>query len=352
MALEKLQPIRYPGFSFSWLQLIFNPNFISLTLANTENKAEIWHSYSGLIACLFRFFRETINKGFYKNDNYKTFYKATMRALLILLHDFPEFLVETSFILIENLPEKLNHIRNVILSASPKSIPSPDPYHVTSQVEASVEYKTIPNTLYDFEERIYSIKFHEEIFKFLNSDESSAADVYFRNICSKLLTKDDSGDIKINYPVVNAFILYMPTWIYQNCEDENKAKQFKIETYDLLLKLLVSSNPVMREALLNAIMNQIRYPNLITFYFTGLIFYIFAKQADETLLEQIMRIFIQRLIIEKPRPWGIIYAFIELLKDKELLKKKAFFRTSEFEEIIKHVFELMGMGKAEEKSDN
>ena len=48
------------------------------------------------------------------------------------------------------------------------------------------------------------------------------------------------------------------------------------------------------------------------------------------------------MIIEKPRPWGIIYAFIELFKDKELLKKKAFFRNAEFEEIIKYVFELMG----------
>jgi len=57
-----------------------------------------------------------------------------MRALLILLHDFPEFLVETSFVLIESLPEKLNHIRNVILSAVPRSVPSPDPFRVTSQV--------------------------------------------------------------------------------------------------------------------------------------------------------------------------------------------------------------------------
>lgn len=37
MALEKLQPLRYPGFAFSWLQLIFNPNFISLTLANVSH---------------------------------------------------------------------------------------------------------------------------------------------------------------------------------------------------------------------------------------------------------------------------------------------------------------------------
>ena len=59
-----------------------------------------------------------------------------MRALLILLHDFPDFLAETSFILIESLSEKLSHIRNVILSAAPRSVSSPDPFRVTSQVLA------------------------------------------------------------------------------------------------------------------------------------------------------------------------------------------------------------------------
>lgn len=57
------------------------------------------------------------------------------------------------------------------------------------------------------------------------------------------------------------------------------------------------------------------------------------------------RIFIQRLIIEKPRPWGIIYAFVELIQDKELLKKKPFFRNSDLEELIKYVFEMMSKGQ-------
>jgi Cell division control protein, negative regulator of transcription len=45
----------------------------------------------------------------------------------------------------------------------------------------------------------------------------------------------------------------------------------------------------MKEALLNAIMNQIRYPNLITFYFTSLIFYIFSNRSDDNLQEQIIK---------------------------------------------------------------
>jgi len=65
-----------------------------------------------------------------------------------------------------------------------------------------------------------------------------------------------------------------------------------MQSYGLFWKLLVSSNQQMRETLLNSIMNQIRYPNPITFYFTNLIFYIFSVPAsDDNLLEQIIRYF-------------------------------------------------------------
>ena len=62
------------------------------------------------------------------------------------------------------------------------------------------------------------------------------------------------------------------------------------------------------------------------------------------------RIFIERLIVERPRPWGIIYAFIELIKEKEIFRNKSFFRNSELEEMIKYVFQVMG--KTEEGAEN
>lgn len=64
----------------------------------------------------------------------------------------------------------------------------------------------------------------------------------------------------------------------------------------------------------------------------------------------LLRILIARLIVERPRPWGIIYTFIELIKDKEFLRKKAFFRNPDFEEMIKYVFEVMSKGEAEPKN--
>jgi len=59
--------------------------------------------------------------------------------MLILLHDFPEFLIEASFILVENLPDKFHQIRNIILSAFPKSMQPPDPFRVDSQVKIELE---------------------------------------------------------------------------------------------------------------------------------------------------------------------------------------------------------------------
>ena len=73
-------------------------------------------------------------------------------------------------------------------------------------------------------------------------------------------------------------------------DDYPKINEWKMASYGLFWKLLVSSNQQMRETLLNSIINQIRYPNPITFYFTNLIFYIFSvPSSDDNLLEQIIK---------------------------------------------------------------
>ena len=87
-----------------------------------------------LIVSLFKFFKETMESDAYKSESYKLFYKGTLRALLVMLHDFPEFLIEAGFILVENLPDKFSQVRNIIFSAFPKTMQPPDPFRVTDQV--------------------------------------------------------------------------------------------------------------------------------------------------------------------------------------------------------------------------
>lgn len=50
-----------------------------------------------------------------------------MRVLLVLLHDFPEFLCDYHFSFCDVIPSSCIQMRNVILSAFPRNMRLPDP---------------------------------------------------------------------------------------------------------------------------------------------------------------------------------------------------------------------------------
>lgn len=341
---DKIQPLKYPGFSFAWLDLVSNRNLMPIVL-QSANKAESWSMYAGLLVDSFRFFKEGIETESYKSEAYKVLYKGMLKTLLVLLHDFPDFLIEASFVLIENVPKQFLQIKNVILSAYPMTMKVPDPFRITEPLELREEFRIIPNNLYSFEERIVSIKLHEEIIKFLSTKAPEVNEIYFRSICSKLLSRTSEVEVTINYPVVNSFVLFVPWMIYKN-PDQQKVLEWKNDSFELFLKLLASSNPLMREALLNAILNQVRYPNLITFYFTSLIHYLFNHQyVEDSLVEQAFKMLFERLIVEVPRPWGLVCILCELFKDRDFFRRKLFKQNPEFMEMLKAL-----MGKQNEES--
>lgn len=55
-------------------------------------------------------------------------YKGTLRVLLVLLHDFPEFLCDHHFSFCDVIPPSCIQMRNLILSAFPRNMRLPDPF--------------------------------------------------------------------------------------------------------------------------------------------------------------------------------------------------------------------------------
>ncbi|CAM9613393.1 unnamed protein product, partial [Hapterophycus canaliculatus] len=74
-------------------------------------------------------------------------------------------------------------------------------------------------------------------------------------------------------------------------------------------------DPEGRYFFLNAIANQLRYPNQHTHYFSCVLLYLFAEAQSEMVQEQITRILLERLIVHRPHPWGLLITFIELIKN-------------------------------------
>ena len=80
-----------------------------------------------------------------------------------------------------------------------------------------------------------------------------------------------------------------------------------------------------RYLFLNAIANQLRYPNNHTHYFSCVLLYLFSEASQEMVQEQVTRVLLERLIVNRPHPWGLLITFIELIKVGLLLSLFPFF---------------------------
>ncbi|KAJ1496851.1 CCR4-NOT transcription complex subunit 1 [Coelomomyces lativittatus] len=83
--------------------------------------------------------------------------------------------------------------------------------------------------------------------------------------------------------------------------------------------LLMYLNAEGRYHVLSALVNHLRYPNAHTKYFASILLNLFQQKepSDTSLQEQITRVLLERLIVNRPHPWGLLVTFIELIKDPQ-----------------------------------
>jgi CCR4-Not complex component, Not1 len=80
-----------------------------------------------------------------------------------------------------------------------------------------------------------------------------------------------------------------------------------------------------RMCLLNSIVNELRYINSHTYFYSWMVLYLYNDILDEGVQEQITRILIERLQTHDPHPWGLCITFRELLQNpKYCFAKKSF----------------------------
>ncbi len=84
---------------------------------------------------------------------------------------------------------------------------------------------------------------------------------------------------------------------------------------DIIQSLVVNLDNEGRYLLLNCMANQLRYSNSHTYYFFYTILYLFAEQSKEQVKEQISRVLMERLIVNRPHPWGLLMTSAELLRN-------------------------------------
>ncbi|KAL6906403.1 hypothetical protein ACP4OV_004004 [Aristida adscensionis] len=320
-----LQPLRVPAWSFAWLELVSHRCFMPKLLMCSLQKG--WPFFQRLLVDLFKFMEPYLRNA-ELGQPIHLLYKGTLRVLLVLLHDFPEFLCDYHFSFCDVIPSTCIQMRNVILSAFPRNMRLPDPSTPNLKIDLLPEILVAPRIMTDVDSALKLKQMKTQVDEYLKRPEGS----FLTDLKQKLLlpqNETNAAGTRYNVPLVNSLVLYVGMQAVQQLQ-QNKANMsasaqinqspqmdiFQIETAtEMFRNLVMTTDTEGRYLLLNAIANQLRYPNSHTHYFSFIILYLFAEANQEIVQEQITRVLLERLIVNRPHPWGLLITFIELIKN-------------------------------------
>eukprot|EP00158_Paraphelidium_tribonemae_P009756 Partr_v1_DN28952_c0_g1_i2_m25897 putative ccr4-Not transcription complex len=310
-----LKPSMLPGFIFAWLELVSHRLFMPRLLLEPGKVG--WDLLHELLLDVFSFLAPFLRHAD-MSDPIRILYKGLLRVLLLLLHDFPEFLCDYHFSFCDLIPPSCIQLRNLILSAFPRNMRLPDPFTPNLKVDLLPEINNAPYLASDYQAALKQRGFTEEIDRYLatRSPESFLLDLKRM----MMLSSEDVFVAGSNYdvPMINAVVLYVGTQAMEQMQVKSSGQAPSITQsapMDVFLKLVHDFDAEGRYHFLNSIANQLRYPNSHTHYFSCVLLYLFVEANDEVIQEQITRVLLERLIVNRPHPWGLLITFIELLKN-------------------------------------
>ena len=304
-AFHVVQPSVIPAFAFAWLELVSHRMFLSSLLLEDNQKG--WAIYHQLLIDLFLFLEPHLRKADL-NDAMKALHKGTLRVLLVLLHDFPSFLAGYHLSLCNVIPENCIQLRNLILSAFPRSMVLPDPFTPNLKIDLLPEISQNPTIISNVAGPLTSIRAD------LDSYLKNRTPTDFLSTLLPRLFNEKGGDL--NVPRVNSLVLFVGIQAIARLQDFATASKMAHTPEIEVLSKLMELDDYGRYISLNAISNQLRFPSSHTHYFSCVMLYLFGETRDDGVKEQITRVLLERLIVHRPHPWGLLITFIELIKNQ------------------------------------
>ncbi|KAI4368425.1 hypothetical protein MLD38_016982 [Melastoma candidum] len=359
-AFHALQPLKVPVFSFAWLELVSHRSFMPKILAANSQKG--WPYFQHLLVDLF-LFMEPFLRNADLGSSVHFLYKGTLRVLLVLLHDFPEFLCDYHFTFCDVIPPSCIQMRNIILSAFPRNMRLPDPSTPNLKIDLLAEITQSPRVLSEVDAALKAKHLKADVDEFLKTRQKNSP--FLTELKQRLLLAPNLAAVsgsRYDVQLMNSLVLYVGMQAIQQLQTRTPHAQTPVNpasfsvflisaAMDIFQALIVDLDTEGRYLFLNAIANQLRYPNTHTHYFSFVLLYIFAEATQEIIQEQITRVLFERLIVNRPHPWGLLITFIELIKNPRYnFWNRSFIRCApEIEKLFQSVSRSCGGPKSVEE---
>ncbi|KAF2863848.1 Not1-domain-containing protein [Piedraia hortae CBS 480.64] len=304
--MQILQPMQYPAFTFSWIALLSHRFFVPALLTEPIKSSGGRKSFLNLTTTLLSTFGKMVEDA--KDAVTMTkLYDTIIRFLLVLHHDYPEFLIENHVHLASSVPEGEFQMLNIINSAVSRAVANvqPEPFTVGLKMNLIEQIREPPPVAEDLGNILVAAGIKENVDRVCKALNSS---------------NDDLAAIKeALQAATNGTLLANSLVVYMGSQATTTSSVFSAAAGQarLLERLVREGSLQQRREIIGALLNQVRYVNSHTHYFSTAIQHMFSNSNMET-KELIMRSVGERLLSSRPYPWGLIIMVVELAKNPTL----------------------------------
>lgn len=304
-ALQVLQPQYFPGFTYHWLALVGHRLLAPALLGTGGRTNGGWETYTKLLCTLFANMGELLAHAETPPIT-QDFYRGVLRFLLMMHHDWPDFIIENHLLLNSSIPPQCAQLHNVVNSAVSRTLiaDQPDPFTPGLKINRLDQVRQAPVV------SVHPVKFLAE------GGISQAVE----RICQGIDQSEESYSAIVTAIVglqgvaqrtlANAFIVYLGVQATAASSVFSSAGA----PARLMERLLRESRAPIRYQIISAMMNQVRYVNSHTHYFSTALQHMFTIGGPDV-REQIMRSIVERLLVPRPHPWGLIVMILEFVKN-------------------------------------
>ncbi len=329
-----ITPAIYPSFAFGWFELVINRQFLPRLLMTSERRG-----FPILYQLLSEYvrFASPILQDHDANSATRALYRGILRSFLVILHDCPDFFVQYGRKLSVLLPASAVQLRNTVLAAVPASLLAtlPDPL--------SAVVRTIASKDRDFLDRLQeaasglgaTVKMaaddaiHQSNASGIQASSNGRLAACFRSLIGQCktgasdtlagtaLARSENGwNVELLGSLVGYFGLSSMASLPEGGDIAAHVKNNSCLTHFARILCQESDNHG-RYYLFSAIADHLMYPSGATSYFYCQMLWLFVDAGNEFIREVATRVLLERLIVHRPHPWGIMVTFIELVKNSK-----------------------------------
>jgi CCR4-NOT transcription complex subunit 1 len=322
--LNQLNPQIRPAFAFGWLELVCHRLLLPRVMRTpgkdaypliAQNPRRHWIRYANLLVAGLKFLDP-----FTKNPEgiptpVLVFFRSFLKLMLVILHDFPEYILHTNYLLCDHIPSCCIQLRNVVLCAFPNTIRLPDPFKYNT-AQANTDNDNPPECPDYVADNLKDIASSDDIQRLILSANRQEVG----RLVEKLVEISPLGGRKWNISAINSLVVMVAVKQLMLTSQEPRMTSHN-PAFRIYYAMAEAMDNEGRYYLINAFVNQLRFPNSHTRFFSALVlaFFLPVDEASPRTLdvvqEQVLRVIVERLVAPRPHPWGLLVTFVDLFRD-------------------------------------